>query len=80
MMKLWYRSKEVLTNKVFFSIWVFFHKYSTFTGQQWKGEIISFTYFSLPLPTASHKENIQKTRETINPIVDTKKLWVKIFY
>ena len=30
--------------------------------------------------TSSHKENIHKTKETINPIVDTKKLWAKIFY
>ena len=34
---------------VFFSIWVFFHKYSRFTGQQVKGEAISSLSF-LPLP------------------------------
>ena len=28
---------------VFFSIWVFFHKHSRFTGQQGKGETISLT-------------------------------------
>ena len=31
---------------------------------------------SIPLPPASHKENIKKIRETITPIVDTKKLCV----
>ena len=29
--------------KLFFSVWVFFHKHSRFTGQQGKGETISLT-------------------------------------
>ena len=31
------------TNVFFFSIWVFFHEHSRFTGQQGKGEAISLT-------------------------------------
>ena len=29
--------------KTFFSIWIFFHEHSRFTGQQGKGEVISLT-------------------------------------
>ena len=43
-------------NKIwcFFSIWVFFHKHSWFTGQQWIGDAVSLSPFHhLPL-NANH--------------------------
>ena len=36
-------SIEKKSNSSFFSIWVFLHDYSRFTGQQGKGKAISFT-------------------------------------
>ena len=44
--------KCVLIILIFFSIWVFFHGHSRFTGQQGKGEATSFNS-SLPLRPAS---------------------------
>ena len=68
MMKLWYRSKEILINKVFFfSIWVFFHEHST--EQRWKWEIILFTYFSLPLPPRHIKKIFIKPGKLSIPLL-----------
>ena len=43
-MKSWYHNHEpgrYFTHTIFFFVWIFFHKYSWFTGQQWMREVIS---------------------------------------
>ena len=48
--------KGIMTLLVFFSIWVFFHEHSRFTGQQGKGEAVSLTplYYLHPLHRQFH--------------------------
>ena len=78
MMKLWYRSKEILINKVFFFYLGFLSR--TFDRAAVEGGDYFIHLFLSTTSTSSHKENIHKIKETINPIVDTKKLWAKIYY
>ena len=49
---LFFSPKYSTFSCLFFSIWVFFHEHSQFTGQQRKGETFLFNS-SLPLPPAS---------------------------
>ena len=68
----------------FFSIWVFFHEHSRFTGQQGKGQVICLTPLYHYYPLCRHWNISRATTAEISPLhiassrTQTRNLWLPI--
>ena len=72
-----YAKRNLKLVMIFFSIWVFFHKHSRFTGQQGKGEDISFSPLYHFYPLHRHSDICREITAVSMPLhIANSRTWI----